>query len=101
MQTSIAVPQAFSVRDEHELYPFQHLISRLNPDLRVVQIATGVHVHGGCTVFWGLVYQDGQELTKEDVEQALKQAGFDCAHGGAIQLPKPKGCCKTPAAPAK
>ena len=90
MQTTIEVPQAFSVRDEHEFYPFQHLISRCNPALRVVQIATGVHIHGGCTVFWGLVYQDGAELSKEDVENALKKAGFDFAHSGPIQMPTPK-----------
>ena len=64
MQTTIGIPQAFSVRDEHEFYPFQHLLARLNPELRVVQIATGVHIHGGCTVLWGLVYQDGQVLTQ-------------------------------------
>ena len=85
--TTIEVPQAFSVRDEHEFYPFQHLHARLSPELRVVQIATGVHIHGGCTVLWGLVYQDGQPLTKEDVEAALKRAGYDFAHNGPIQMP--------------
>lgn len=87
MQTTIGIPQAFSVRDEHEFYPFQHLLARLNPQLRVVQIATGVHIHGGCTVLWGLVYQDGQVLTPEDVEAALKRAGYDFAHNGPIQMP--------------
>lgn len=89
MQTTIEVPQAFSVRDEHEFYPFQHLISRFNSALRVVPIATGVHIHGGCTVFWGLVYQD-QLPSKEDVERALKRAGFDFAHSRPIQMPTPK-----------
>jgi len=89
MQTAIEIPQAFSVRDEHEFYPFQHLLARLNPELRVVQIATGVHIHGGCTVFWGLVYQDGQELTKQHVEAALKRAGYNFAQNGQIQLPSP------------
>ena len=87
MPTTIEVPQAFSVRDEHEFYPFQHLLARLNPELRVVQIATGVHIHGGCTVLWGFVYQDGQVLTKEDVEAALKRAGYDFAQNGQIQTP--------------
>ncbi len=85
MQTTIEIPQAFSVRDEHEFYPFQHLLARLNPELRVIQIATGVHLHGGCTVFWGFVYQEGQELTKEDVEAALKRAGYDFAQNGQLQ----------------
>lgn len=87
MQTTIGIPQAFSVRDEHEFYPFQHLMARLNPELRVVQIATGVHIHGGCTVLWGLVYQDGQVLGMKDVEAALKRAGYDFAHNGPIQMP--------------
>ena len=87
MQTFVDLPQAFSVRDEHELYPVQHLMTRLNPDLRVVQVATGMHVNGGCTVFWALVHQDGQPLEKGDVEKALKIAGFDSAHSGPIQLP--------------
>ena len=87
MQATVDLPQAFSVRDEHEIYPIQHLIGRLNPDLRVVQVATGVHVNGGCTVLWGLVYDNGQPVEKEDVEQALKRAGFDFAHSGPIQIP--------------
>ncbi len=87
MQTTIEVPQAFSVRDEHEFYPFQHLLARLNPELRVVQIATGVHLHGGCTVLWGFVYQDSQVLTRENVEAALKRAGYDFTHNGPILMP--------------
>jgi hypothetical protein len=92
MQTTIEIPQAFSVRDEHEFYPFQHLLARLNPELRVVQIATGVHIHGGCTVLWGLVYQDRQPPTKEDVEAALKRAGYDFTHNGPSQVSVLKSC---------
>ncbi|NLF68103.1 MAG: hypothetical protein GX575_03500 [Candidatus Anammoximicrobium sp.] len=87
MQTTVDLPQAFSVRDEHEIYPIRHLMARLNPDLRVVHVATGVHVNGGCTVFWGLVYQNGQPLEKADVERALQRAGLDLAHSGPIQIP--------------
>lgn len=101
MQTTITVPQAFSVRDEHELYPFQHLMSRLNPQLRVVQVATGVHAHGGCTVFWALVYQDGQELTKEDVAGALARAGFAPTNRGPIQMPPAKSGGNAAALPAR
>ena len=87
MEATMDLPQAFSVRDEHEIYPIQHLMGRLNPDLRVAQVATGVHVNGGCTVFWGLVYDKGQPLEKSDVEQALQRAGFDFSHSGPILLP--------------
>ena len=87
MKASVNLPQAFSVRDEHEFFPIQHLIGRLNPDLRVVQVATGVHVNGGCTVFWGVVYPHDQTLEKADVDRALKDAGFDFAHSGPIQIP--------------
>ena len=90
MQATVDLPQAFSVRDEHEIYPIRHLMGRLNPELRVVQVATGVHVNGGCTVFWGLAYEDGQSLEKADVEQALTRAGFDLAHSGPIQVPTPR-----------
>jgi len=76
MDVTIRVPAAFSVRDENEFYAFQHLMTRLNPQLRVTPVATGTHVNGGCTVFWGLVYSTKQQLSKEDVETALREAGF-------------------------
>jgi len=85
MQAKIALPKAFSVRDEHEFYPFQHLVARLNPKLMVKQVATGKHVDGGCTVFWGIVYLDGQQPGKSDVESALKEAGFDFVHNVLTQ----------------
>ena len=56
MLTKVQLPKAFSVRDEHEFYPMQHLMARLNPELMVKPVATGVHVDGGGTVFWGIVY---------------------------------------------
>lgn len=43
----------------------------------VVELATGMHESGGCTVCWGLTYLDGQRVSKEDVEKALADAGFD------------------------
>ncbi len=80
MQAVVELPKAFSVRDEHEFYPMQHLMERLNPKLMVTQVSTGVHVTGRCTVFWGIVYLDGQTPSKKDVENALKEAGFDFTH---------------------
>ena len=80
MQTKIDLPKAFSVRDEHEFYAFQHLMARLNPKLLVKQVATGVHVDEGCTVHCGLVYLDGQPPSKKEVEAALTEAGFDFGH---------------------
>jgi hypothetical protein len=85
MRTKIELPKAFSVRDEHEFYAFQNLMTRLNPKLMVKQVATGVHVDGGCTVFWGLVYMDGQPPSKKEVEAALREAGFDFAHNVLTQ----------------
>jgi hypothetical protein len=80
MQTQIKLPKAFSVREENEFYAFQHLMARLNPKLMVKMVATGVHVEGGCTVFWGLVFLDSQPPSKREVEAALKEAGFDFVH---------------------
>ncbi|NUQ63493.1 MAG: hypothetical protein HUU20_13525 [Pirellulales bacterium] len=85
MQTPVELPKAFSVRDDHEFYPIQHLLARMNPDLRVVQVATGRHVHGGPTVFWGLVYLDGKTPSRKDMEAALNEAGFDFGHNVLIQ----------------
>ena len=53
MQATVDLPKAFSVRDEDEFFPMQHLMARLSPQLHVVQIATGRHVNGGSTVLWG------------------------------------------------
>ncbi len=85
MQAVVELPKAFSVRDEHEFYPFQHVMARLNSKLLVKQIATGVHVDGGGTVYWGLIYSDGQKLSKKAVEMALRDAGFDFAHNVLTQ----------------
>ena len=82
MQISIQLPQAFSVRDENEFYAFRHLLGRMNPDLRVVQLTTGMHLHGSCTVFWGVVLSVAQKPTWPEVEVALLQAGFDFRRNG-------------------
>lgn len=86
MPATIDLPKAFSVRDDHEFYPIQHLVARLNPDLMVSHVATGVHVEGGCTVFWGLVHLKDEPLTEQQVKTALAEAGFDVAHNGSIQF---------------
>ncbi len=96
MQAMVELPKAFSVRDDHEMYPIRHLIARLSPQLRVAQIATGMHVHGGCTVFWGLVYREGQTLTKKEVEAALREAGYDFAHNTLVQA---SGAWPSPTSP--
>ena len=80
MQVQIQLPSAFSVHDENEFFAFQHLLARMNPKIRVTQVATGVHVNGGCTVYWGLVHHDDGEITKDEVENALADAGFDLDH---------------------
>ena len=85
MHTKVELPKAFSVRDEHEFLPIQHLMARLNPKLMVRQVATGVHVEGGCTVHWGLVFLNGEPPSKKNVENALREAGFDFAHNVLTQ----------------
>ena len=86
MQAKMDLPKVFSVRDEHEFLPIQHLMARLNPQLVVKQIATGVHVDGGSTVFWGLVYLQSEPPSKKKVELALREAGFDFAHNVLTQM---------------
>jgi hypothetical protein len=86
MQAEVKLPKAFSVQNEDEFFPFQHLMARLNPKLMVVEVATGMHKSGGRTVCWGLTYLDGQPLTKKDVENALKEAGFDFSRGTVQEL---------------
>jgi hypothetical protein len=85
MHAKMELPKAFSVRDEHEMVPIQHLMTRLNPKLIVKRIATGVHVDGGSTVFWGLVYLNGEPPSKKKVEIALREAGFDFTHNVLTQ----------------
>ena len=88
MKATIDLPRAFSVRDDRELPLIQDLMARLNPKLLVAQVATGVHITGGYTVNWGLVYMEGQPPTDEDVAAALKEAGLDAQHNAEIQLPR-------------
>ena len=85
MQVEIKVPCAFSVRDDHEFYPIEHLVSKLNPTLHVARVATGVHVHGGSTVFWGLVHEKSQSLGKDEIEAVLKEAGLDFSQSYWLQ----------------
>jgi hypothetical protein len=88
MEATVELPKAFSVRDDRELRLIQDLVARLNPKLLVVQVTTGVHVDGGSTVNWGLVYMDGQPLTDADVAAALTEAGLDAQHNAEIQPPR-------------
>ena len=85
MQATVEVPKAFSACGESEFTPIQHLMARMNPQLVVKQVATAVHVDGGGTVVWGLVCLEGQPLTKEDVDAALRDAGFDFQHSDLAQ----------------
>jgi hypothetical protein len=85
MKVTIELPKAFSVRHDEEFPLIQDLVARLNPKLLVAQVATGMHVNGGYTVNWGLVYLDGQPLTDEEVAAALKEAGLDAQHNAEIQ----------------
>lgn len=78
----VTLPVAFSVRDTHEFIAHRHLLQRLNPALRVTEVATGVHVHGGPTVYWGLVHDADTLKTPDDVIMAaLVAAGFDASKG--------------------
>ena len=43
-------------------------------------------VDGGTTVFWGLVYLNGEPPSKKKVEIALREAGFDFAHNVLTQM---------------
>jgi len=81
MQTDVQLPTAFSVQNEDEFYPIQHLLARMNPRLMVEQVATGMHRNGCHTVLWGLVYPADAQLTQADVEEALARAGFDTDRG--------------------
>lgn len=86
MHVKVELPKAFSVRDEHEILVIQHLMARLNPKLMVKEVSTGIHVNGGSTVHWGLVYLNGEPPCKMKVEVALREAGFDFAHNFLTQV---------------
>ena len=85
MQVEVTVPCAFSVRDDHEFYPIEHLVAKLNPGLHVARVATGVHVHGGSTVFWGIVYDKSESLSQDEIEATLKEAGLDFSQSYSLQ----------------
>lgn len=86
MNAVIELPKAFSVRDERELTLMQDLMTRLSPKLIVVPVATGMHVDGGSTVNWGVVYlDDGKPLSEAELHSALAEAGLDFQHNATIQ----------------
>lgn len=86
MQTTVELPKAFSINDEREMLLVKDLLARLNPSLRAAQVTMGVHVDGGATVNWGLVYVDGEPLSDEAVRIALVEAGLDFKHNAEIAL---------------
>jgi hypothetical protein len=86
MPVAIELPKAFSVRDERELPLIQDLIARLNPKLLAALMAMGVHVNGGPTVHWGIVYLEGQCLSDDEIRGALEEAGMDFQHNTEIAL---------------
>jgi hypothetical protein len=85
MQPSIKLPIAFSVSRDNELSMIQDILTRLNHELIVVQVATGLHIDGGSTVNWGLVYHNAQSPTEAEVRAALEEAGLDLQHNAEIQ----------------
>ena len=76
MHVGIELPKAFSVRDEHEFLPIQHFLARLNPQLVVKELATGVHVDGGGTVHWGLVLPERRVAQQEEGGDRLAGSGL-------------------------
>ena len=87
METTVVLPQAFSISDEHELLLIQHLLARLNPQIVAQLVTTGVHVDGGPTVHWGLAYLVRQPLTRRQVVTALEGAGLNVAFAGELAWP--------------
>jgi hypothetical protein len=85
MLSQVALPQAFSVRDEHEFESHRHLVFRLNPKLKVAQVATGKHINGTASVYWGLVYLEDTVCSTETIMAALAEAGFDVQHNGSVK----------------
>ena len=83
METTIQVPKAFSVRDDHEFLAFKHLMARLNPQLRVRQVGMGLHVDSGYTVFWGLVSFGGPAGGPRGVRRGPPRSGLDFDHHAA------------------
>jgi hypothetical protein len=79
----IELPQAFSVRDVHEFTAHNHLLARLNAGLRVKPVAVGIHVNGGPTVYWGVVYHEDNIPSDDLIKMALKNAGFNSNHNGS------------------
>ena len=84
MQITIELPKAFSVRDVRELTFVQDLMTRLNSQVLVAQVATGIHIDGGPTAVWALVYMDGQPPKEAEIFNALREAGLDMQHNAEI-----------------
>ena len=93
MHAKVELPKAIAVRDEHEFLPVQHLLERLNPQLTVREVVTGVHVDGGGTVHWGLVYLKGEPPSRKKVEKRPARGWLrlcpQCFDSGSVDLGGP------------
>jgi hypothetical protein len=63
------------------------MLQRLHPGLLVQEVGTGIHLNGGPTVYWGLVYIKGQSLVDADITKCLEHAGFDFRHNKLGEKP--------------
>ena len=75
MQVTVEVPKAFSARGENEFVPIQHLMTRLNPQLVVKQVATAVHVDGGGTVYGALCAWKGSHSPRRMLKPPCGKRG--------------------------
>jgi len=56
MHSKVELPKAFSVRDEHEFLPIQHLMTRLNPQfvVKLVAVHRSMTSKGGSVTLVGV-----------------------------------------------
>lgn len=87
-QVALTLPAAFSVRDYHEFQAHRDALQQMNPGFCVDEVATGRHVNGGPTVFWGIIHLKDDTPDEPTTREALHSAGFDFTHNGKFTKPE-------------
>ena len=75
MKVEITLPVAFCAEDYHEFKYWEKVFQKLNPKLKVIEVAFGPSESSIC-VYWAVVYL-GQKPDEKAVRAALVSAGWD------------------------
>lgn len=75
MKVELNLPTAFYAKDYHEFDEYERFAKKLNPKLKVKEVAFGSSPDGWRDVYWAIVYCGGKP-SEHKINKALFEAGY-------------------------